>query len=208
MEFSLTIYNVVALFFAMSALAIVPDSSATAVVARSMSSGMKHAAVIIVGIAAGDYLFIIIAIYGLASLADTMGALFDVLKYLGGGYLIVLGGLLWKPKPKLLESAGNIESSWIANFLTGFFITLGDPKAILFYMSFLSAFLDVTKATIFDTLTIMLLVTIVLFSAKLGYAYMGVKARLLFNSQIARHRINIFSGSVMMVTGLYLIIKI
>jgi len=177
MEFSLTLLNIVAMFLAMVALAVVPDSSTITVVARSMSSGIKHALIIIAGIAAGDYIFIIIAIYGLASLAGTMGAYFEVIKYLAGGYLIVLGGLLWKSKPQQVELKDITEVSWLSNFLTGFFITLGDPKAIIFYMSFLNAFLDVKKATVFDTMTIMLLVTIVLFGVKLGYAYMGVKAK-------------------------------
>lgn len=208
MELTISAVNIVAMFAAAVALAIVPDSSAIAVAARSMASGIKHAAMIIVGIAVGDYLFIIIAIYGLASIADAMGPLFDIVKYLGGAYLIVLGGLLWKSKPKQIEVEGITELSWLSNFLTGFFITMGDPKAILFYMSFLPAFLDVSKATVFDAITIMIIATLALFSVKLGYAYMADKARALFKSDKAKKRINLFSGSVMMATGIYLIIRI
>jgi len=39
----------------------------------------------------GDIIFIIIAIWGLSFLAETMGSLFVLIKYLGGAYLIVLG---------------------------------------------------------------------------------------------------------------------
>jgi len=208
MEISITIGNILAMFAAAVALAIVPDSSAIAVAARSMASGIKHAAMIVVGIAVGDYVFIVIAIYGLAGIADSMGALFDIIKYLGGAYLILMGGLLWKSKPKQVEVEGITELSWLSNFLTGFFITMGDPKAIIFYMSFLPAFLDVSRATVLDVVTIMVIVTVALFGVKLTYAYMAEKARALFRSEKAKKRINLFSGSVMMATGIYLIIKI
>ena len=208
MEFSLTPYNISAMFLAMLALAMVPDASAIAVVARSMSSGIKQAAMVIVGIVVADFVLIVFAIYGLASVAYWMGDLFDIIKLLGGVYLIVLGIVLWKCRPQQIELEGKIEVSWLSSFITGFLITMGDPKAILFYMSFLSAFLDVTKVTVLDTLTIMVLVTVVLFSVKMAYAYMGLKSRVLFNSNKASKRINYFSGSVMMITGLYLIIKV
>ncbi len=208
METSLTLINMAAMFAAMVTLALVPDSSAIAVAARSMASGIKHAVMIIVGIAVGDYLFILIALYGLAGMANSMGAWFDIVKYLGGAYLIILGVLLWRSKPEQIEVEGIKEFSWLSNFLTGFFITMGDPKAIIFYMSFLPAFLDITTATAIDALTIIILVTIALFSVKLGYAYMADKARDLFKSSKARKRINIFAGSVMMATGIYLIVRI
>jgi len=59
MEVSLSIVNIISLFAAMAALAVVPDSSTIAVVTRAMASGVKHAAMIVIGIAVGDYVFII-----------------------------------------------------------------------------------------------------------------------------------------------------
>jgi len=47
----------------MVALAALLESSTTSVTARSVASGIGPAAMIIAGIAAGDYVFIIIAIY-------------------------------------------------------------------------------------------------------------------------------------------------
>jgi len=136
-----------------------------------------------------------------------MGPLFDIINYLGGSYLIVLGGLLWKSKPEQVTLVRVSEVSWRTNFLTGFFITMGDPKAILFYLSFLPAFLDVTKATPMDTVTIVVIVTLVLFGVKLSYACLAEKARALFKSTKAKKKINLFSGSVMVATGLYIIIR-
>ncbi len=207
MELTISAANLVAMLAIMVSLAMVPDAGAIAVAARSMASGLKHALMIIVGIAVGDFVFIIVAIYGLVGISAVMGDLFDIIKYLGGAYLIILGVLLWKSRPEKTDVKAIKELSWLTNILTGFFITLGDPKAIVFYMSFLSAFVDIKNATIVDVFSIMVITTIALFSVKLLYAYMADKARNPFKSEIAKKRINIFSGSVMMLTGLYLIIR-
>jgi len=208
MELSLTLVNSVALFSVMVALAIVPDSSTITVAARALASGIRSASLVIVGIAVGDYVFIVIAIYGLANLAGWMGTFFVILKYMGGAYLIVLGSLLWKSNATHVDLKEIKGRSWASDFMTGFLITMGDPKAILFYMSLLSAFIDMVKATVLDVIYIMVMVTIVLFGVKLGYAYMAVRTKVFLKSSVAEKRINMFSGSVMMATGLYLILKV
>jgi threonine/homoserine/homoserine lactone efflux protein len=39
----------------------------------------------------GDFVFILLAVYGLSAIAETMGNQFVLVKYLGGAYLIWLG---------------------------------------------------------------------------------------------------------------------
>jgi threonine/homoserine/homoserine lactone efflux protein len=198
--------NIFAMFGAMMALAIVPDSSALAVVARSMASGFNQGLVTVIGIIVGDFAFIIFSIYGLSSLAESN--LFVVVKYLGATYLIGSGIRLWMEKPKSIEVEGIKESAWLSNFLCGLFITLGDPKAILFYISFLPAFLDFSKVTIIDTVIIMALAVITAGGVKLTYAFMADKAHTLFKNTQAKARINITAGCVMVCTGIYLVIQV
>ncbi|HBE31773.1 MAG TPA: hypothetical protein DD990_10680, partial [Cyanobacteria bacterium UBA11368] len=51
-------------------------------------SGFIHGVFATIGIVLGDIIFIIIAIWGLSFLAETMGNLFVLIKYIGGAYLI------------------------------------------------------------------------------------------------------------------------
>ena len=44
----------------------------------------------------GDIVFILLAIFGLAVLAETLGDYFAFVKYLGGAYLIGFGVMLWR----------------------------------------------------------------------------------------------------------------
>jgi threonine/homoserine/homoserine lactone efflux protein len=203
----MTFTSIFALFGAMFALAIIPDTSAIAVVARSIGSGFTHGLATTVGIIIGDLVFIIFAVLGLWFLAETMGNLFVLVKYLGSTYLIGLGISLWISKSKAVEVEGIKENSWVANILCGLFITLGDPKAILFYISFLPAFVDLSTISIFDTGIIMVTAILVVGWAKLTYAYMADKARLLFISSKVQKRMNITAGSVMICTGIFLVVK-
>lgn len=93
------------------------------------------------GIVIGDIIFILIAIWGLSLLAETLSSLFFLIKYLAGAYLIFLGISLLRVQPKQVEAGEVMQSALTSSFLTGLFITLGDQKATLFYLGFFPAFL-------------------------------------------------------------------
>jgi hypothetical protein len=98
MESSVTLNNSIALFAAMAVLAAVPSISVLTVTTRSVSFGFVHGAFTAMGVVAGDLLFILMALFGLAFLAEAMGSTFFLVKYLGGAYLIWLGIGLWKQR--------------------------------------------------------------------------------------------------------------
>jgi len=196
-----------ALFGAMVVLAVIPGPGVFAVVARSMASGLSHGLFTIVGIVTGDFVFIILAIYGLSAMAEIMGNLFAVVKYLGGAYFIWLGITLLRSKPETVELDGVRETSWRRNFFSGLFITLGNPKAMLFYIGFFPAFMDLKNVSVTDTATIMMIATLAIGGVMLGYAYMASKARTLFKSTKAKQRMNYTAGSVMLGTGTVLLTR-
>ncbi len=199
----MTLSSTVALFAAMFVLAIIPSPSVFVVVARTIESGFIHGLVTVLGIIAGDLIFIILALYGLGFIAETMSSLFI---YLGSAYLIWLGIGLWRTKSVEIQEIKAL--SWSSHFLCGLFMTLGDPKAILFYISFLPAFLDLSNVSVFDTGIVIVVATLAVGGTKLGYAYMANKSRLLFESSRAKKGINMTAGAVMIGTGLFLIAKI
>ncbi len=199
--------SMAALFSAMIVLAIIPSPSVFAVVARSIASGFTHGLVTVIGIVIGDFVFIILAIYGLSAIAETMSSLFVLVKYLGSAYLIWLGIKLSRSKPKFVEVERIKESSWLSSFLSGLFITLGDQKAIFFYISFFPAFLDLKSISVIDTIIVMAIAMVAVGGVKLGFAYMADKARLVLKSSKAKKGMNITAGSVMIGTGIFLLVK-
>lgn len=202
----MTLSSIAALFSAMFVLALIPGPSIFAVVARSIASGFTHSFVTVLGIVVGDLIFIILAIYGWF-IAETISGLFVLMKYLGSAYLIWLGITLWRLPIHSIEIQEITELSWLSNFLGGLLITLSDPKAILFYVSFLPAFLELSHVSILDTGIIMVIAIIAVGGAKLGYAYMADQSRLFLTSARAKQGINVIAGSVMISTGIFLIAK-
>ena len=199
--------RIIALFGSMIVLAFIPSVSVLVVSARSASSGFTHGVFTTIGIVAGDIIFIILAIYGLSVVAEFMGSRFSLIKYLGGAYLIWLGINLWRSKPGTGEVENNIEPSILSSFLAGLLITLGDQKAILFYLGFFPAFLDLSSVTLADTGIIIVIATLAVGGAKLVYACMADRASRLLSGSSATKTINIVAGTVMVGVGVVLAVK-
>lgn len=186
---------------------MVPSVSVLAVSARSAALGFAHGALTSAGIVVGDIVFILIAIYGLSVLADLMGSHFALIKYLGGAYLIWLGIVLWRSKPKADGVEGSSKTSMPSSFLTGLLITLADQKAILFYLGFFPALIDLPALSLADTGIILVIATIAVGGPKLLYAFMAERAGLILRNSKATRAINISAGSAMVGVGVFLVAK-
>jgi threonine/homoserine/homoserine lactone efflux protein len=191
----------------MIVLAIIPSVSVLAVSARAAAFGFSHGMFTALGIVAGDIIFILVAVYGLAFIAEAMGEQFTLVKYIGGAYLIWLGISLWRADAKMRKSDDVQRSSWRSSFLAGLLITLGDQKAILFYLGFFPAFIDLRLMTPIDTLLIILIATIGVGGAKLVYAFLADRASLIFKNTRAIQGLNGFAAVVMILVGIVLLLK-
>ena len=112
MQSSMTLNNIVALFGAMVVLAFIPSVSVLAVSARSAASGFIHGVFTTLGIVIGDILFILLAILGLAVLAEAMdGAV--AMATIANGYLFIA-----KPDSAWV-CAINVNSNHFAALIAG-----------------------------------------------------------------------------------------
>jgi threonine/homoserine/homoserine lactone efflux protein len=204
MQSSIAINSVIALFTAMLVLAFVPGLSVLVVSARSAASGFIHGVFATLGIVTGDIVYIVLAIYGLTVMVDLMGNYFVLVKYLGGAYLIWLGVVLWRKKSENPIIEGNTEASLLSSYMTGLLVTLSDQKAILFYLGFFPAFVDLSTLTYVDTGIIILIAALAVGSAKLVYALMASRAGMLTNSSRARKGLDVAAASVMICVGFFL----
>jgi len=202
----MTTSSIVTLFGVMAVLAFIPGISVLVVSARSAAYGFGHGVFTVLGIVVGDIIFILLAIFGLSMLAQAMGSLFILIKYLGSTYLIWLGITLWKSESNSRTVAGQTESSLLSSFLTGLFITLGDQKAILFYLGFFPAFLDLSKVSLIDAGIIIFITILAVGGAKLVYVFIADRAGLLFSSTV-NQIINRIAGCVVIAVGLFIIAK-
>jgi threonine/homoserine/homoserine lactone efflux protein len=191
----------------MIVLAIVPSVSVLAVTARAAAFGFSQGLFTAAGIVVADVLFILVAVYGLALIAEMMGDQFRLVQYIGAAYLIWLGISMWRADTRARTADSVPQSSWLSSFLTGFLITLGDQKAILFYLGFFPAFIDLSTMTPADTLIIVVIAILGVGGAKLTYAFLAARASLLFNNAAVLRGINILAACVMILVGVALLFK-
>ena len=191
----------------MIVLASIPSVSVLAVSARAASFGFTHGFFAALGIVVGDIIFILIAVYGLVIIAELMGDGFGWIQYLCAAYLIWLGIAMWRADYKAQRSDEVRTSSWRSSFMTGLLITLGDQKAILFYLGFFPAFLDLTQMTHVDTLIIIVIATFGVGGAKLVYAWLADRASLIFKNSGAVRGLNLFAAGIMISVGVVLLFK-
>lgn len=202
----MTLSNIVSLFTAMVILAAIPSLSVLTVTTRAATYGFIHGVFTTIGIVTGDIIFILIAIWGLSFLSETMGSLFVLIKYLGGTYLVWLGISLCRSKAQEIKADQPVKSSLFSSFVTGLVITLGDQKATLFYLGFLPAFLDISKISYLDTIAVILVATLAVGGVKLMYALMADKVSAIASSK-TKTRINLVAGCVMIAVGIFVIAK-
>lgn len=169
---TLTVAEALALMAAMAVLAAVPSTSVLAVVARASSSGFAQGAATAMGVVAGDIVFIVIALFGLAVLIDAMGPLFIVLRAAAAVYLVLLAVRLWRSAGKAFDvRAGEARPLSLAgSFGSGLLITLGDQKAVFFYLGFLPAFVSLERVTLADAGLLIAVAVVAVGGVKLAYA--------------------------------------
>ncbi|OUC12026.1 MAG: hypothetical protein B0A82_24555 [Alkalinema sp. CACIAM 70d] len=206
MQSSITLNSGVALFSAMTLLAALPSVSVLAVVTRSTSLGLLHGICTSVGIVVGDVVFIIIAIFGLALIVTTLGSFFFLIKYFGGAYLIWLGIQLAQAKSTQTGPETVDKASLFSSFLAGLLITLADQKAVLFYLGFFPAFINLATISYLDTAIIITIAILAVGGVKVIYACIADRFNRLIHHQF-RQQLNTIAGIVLIAVGVFLIIK-
>jgi threonine/homoserine/homoserine lactone efflux protein len=202
-----TASSILALLGAMTIIAMTPDASAAVVIARSASSGLKAGLTVVLGIIVGDVVFIAVAFSGLAFVAESMSAVFLTIKLIGAAYLFWAGGTLLLHHSTAPEATDTRNLPRYSNLMCGLLVTLSDPKAIFFYLSFLPAYLDLSIATVGDAFSVFLVAALSIGVAKGGYAYLAGRTRSTLRSSGAARIIKILSGSVMICTAVVLLAK-
>ena len=169
---------------------------------RGVKAGMQGAC----GVFVGDTVLLTLTAFGAASLLHTYPALFMVVKYAGAAYLCWVGlNLLWgaiqKWRHPMPQQAATPETpAHLAHpFKRALVISLLNPKAILFLLSFFVQFIDPTYDT--PAIPFLILSTILmLFSAAYLFGLIFAGARL---AQGFRRRKRLTSGLSGAVGGLF-----
>lgn len=116
-----------------------PGPGTFALLTSTAKGGLRAGAAATLGLIAGDQLLLWLAVAGVAALLAAHPLLFQGVQYLGAAYLVWIGLRLIFAQPGSAAPL-YIEARHYAR--QAFFITLLNPKAIVFYMAFFPLFID------------------------------------------------------------------
>lgn len=179
------------LFAVAYAMAVItPGPGVLAVVGHVLGRGLKGVTGLILGIAAGDIVWLTAAALGLAMLAKSFALFFMAVKWAGAAYLIWLAVQMWRASGSVAVEAQAGARGNGASFIAGLSLTLGNPKTMSFYLALLPVMVDLPNLTLLAFLEIVALILIMLPIIMGGYALAAMQARSLFRSPAAMRRLN------------------
>lgn len=175
---------------------LVPGPGVAAVVARALGGGFRGAFPMVLGILAGDLVYFVFAVFGLAAIATYFGAVFTLVRWAGAAYLLYIAWRFWSARPGAEQLSPRNEDAW-KTFLAGFSLTLGNPKTIVFYLAILPTVVPLAQMTPLAFAELTVIVVVVLLAIGCGYAWLAAAARDMFTSPRALGRLNKTAGAMM-----------
>jgi threonine/homoserine/homoserine lactone efflux protein len=118
------------------------------------------------------------ALTGLAALLQASAAAFELVKYLGVGYLLYLGWAMARDRSAFTMADDPPPRSALRVIVSGVLVNLLNPKPTLFFVAFLPQFVDTTAPGSTRSMllcsAVFMLLTFVVFS---GYAVCAARVR-------------------------------
>ncbi len=195
-------------FIAILVFGITPGPGTFAVLAKSLSNGVRRTLPLSIGMVCGDILYLIMACFGLAAIAEQWETLFVAIRYIGAAYLLYLGWKMWTSPvaPMVEDDATSRKQGWSAA-LQGFLISSSNPKVILFYIAFLPTFMDITALRGNDIVIASGLTFVALMLALTSISLGAAQARRYMKSARSMKFLNRGAGGLMVGAGSFLALR-
>lgn len=191
----------------MALLWVIPGPVWVALTARALSGGFASAWPLAIGVAMGDLVWPLAAIFGLTWILSIYGGFLEALAWLAAGVFVVMGTLLIrKPAERPVSDRRMTKPGMWAGFVVGVAAVMGNPKAILFYMGVLPGFFDLSRLTTVDIAAILAVSATVPAIGNLGLALFLDRVRRLLASRRRLRRLNVISGILLIGVGLIIAI--
>jgi threonine/homoserine/homoserine lactone efflux protein len=186
---------------------LVPGPGVAAIVGRALGGGFRSALPLVIGVLVGDLLYLLFALFGLAAIAALFHPLFLVVRWGSALYLLYIAWQFWTAKPGTEQMGAKKDKSSWQTFLSGFALTLGNPKTIVFYLALLPTVVPLDKPiTMLGLIELIVIVTVVLLIIGCGYAW-AAAARDFFRSTKALRRLNRSAAVIMASAALFVVAR-
>lgn len=203
----MTLSTIAAYAFALFVVALIPGPGITALVARALGAGFAESFAMALGIMLGDIIFLSAVVLGLSVLAQAFGTVFLVIKFLGVAYLAWLALKMWRAGIIKTDITTVPRRTITHSFLSGLFVTLGNPKAMIFYVALVPTLVSLDQIRFASYLELVAITFIVLTVVTVPYILLAAKARNFLRHPAALKRVNRISASFLAGTAAYIALR-
>ena len=199
----MSLQEILALLLIILVFVVSPGPGTLAVFGKSMQQGFIAAFFLSFGLILGDITYLVAVILSLDFFSNTIASYMDQVKIVGGMYLIYLGIQSWRSGSfkikKNISKKGNF-----AEFVTGYLISMANPKVMVFYIAILPNFINLKNLSLLIASEI-IIITFLGLMAGISVINLGAsKIKNKLESSDSNAYINRIVGSIMMVVGIWL----
>lgn len=175
-----------------------PGPSIAALVSRVLAHGWRDVMPFAAAMWVGEAIWLTLAVFGLAAIAETLHWAFVMMKYLGVAYLLYLAWKTWTA-PVAVNPGETIRytGSGMRMFMTGLAVTLGNPKIMVFYLALLPTIIELAGISVIAWLELTVTMLVVLALIDVAYIVFATQARRLLKSPRAVRISNRLSAALL-----------
>ena len=200
-----------ATFFSLAVAAFVfgisPGPGTLAALSVSTTQGLRSGLVLSAGEGIGDVIYLSMAILSLGYLSQYLEPVMNFVRWVGAGYLIYLGISQFRLKSLDFSRKSNQTKNLIKQFFIGFLIGGTNPKVILFYLSVIPLFLDLTNINLISGIQIVITVYVSVFASLVVVCTAGNQIKSWVSHPSSAQKLNKFTGIIMIIVGLLLAVS-
>ena len=193
---------------AFAILSLIPGPSVLLVVSQALTRGTSAALLCIVGNLLAGVLLMVLSLMGVGAILAASITLFVIVKWAGVIYMAYLGyrQITDTRKGSSTDLSQDHSALALGNLKAGFLAGILNPKSIIFYMAFLTQFMDPNTSQLLQFSIMITTSTIVIGIVLSGYVFIAARARQAFQSRSARKVFGytgggfLIGGSVLMAT--------
>jgi len=174
-----------------------PGPSIAALVARVIAKGFRDVFPFLAAMWIGEAIWLSMAVFGLAFVAQSFHLAFVIVKWAGVAYLAYLAWKMWFAPVDVGDQAMPRAESPIRLFMAGMSVTLGNPKIMMFYLALLPTIIDLGQVTLVGWAELTLTMVAVLIAIDLTWVLAANQARRLLKSARAVKIANRISATTM-----------
>ena len=187
-------------------LALTPGPNMALIMANTLYRGLHAGLVTLAGTTTGLALLVAAAAVGMSSVMVFMSSWFDVVRWMGAVYLVYLGARqLWRLRYHQGQVQADIPAAAAGGglYAQGLFVSLSNPKVIVFLGAFLPQFVDAGADPVDQLVVLAVLFVLVLAAVDVATTLVVARLRSTLAAEHAR-LLDGASGALLILGGLAL----